>query len=292
MLQPLESRFDAGSYAEETTWIECGGKRLPGILARPHASSSNCAVLIVVGGPQYRVGSHRQFTLLARCLAAHGVATLRFDCRGMGDGDGAQRDFEQIEDDVAAALDQLAGSCPQARKLVVWGLCDAASAALMFCTGDSRVAGLVLANPWVRSEATLAQTHLRHYYPKRLLQRDFWAKVLRGGFDWSRAFRALRETLRARRGGASAGGTVPRSFRERMAQGWRDFRGRILLIVSGDDLTAREFIDLAGSSPAWHGLLSRPNVERFDMPEANHTFSSAAWRAAVEARTLQWLGSL
>ncbi len=47
-------------------------------------------VLIVVGGPQYRVGSHRQFVLLARALAARGFAAMRFDCTGMGDSDGAR----------------------------------------------------------------------------------------------------------------------------------------------------------------------------------------------------------
>jgi alpha/beta superfamily hydrolase len=49
-------------------------------------------VLVIVGGPQYRAGSHRQFTLLARSLAEQGFAVLRFDYRGMGDSTGAMRD--------------------------------------------------------------------------------------------------------------------------------------------------------------------------------------------------------
>ena len=39
-------------------------------------------MVIVVGGPQYRAGSHRQFTLLARHIAAAGYPVLRFDARG------------------------------------------------------------------------------------------------------------------------------------------------------------------------------------------------------------------
>ncbi|KAB8057318.1 hydrolase 1, exosortase A system-associated, partial [Janthinobacterium violaceinigrum] len=58
--------------------------RLVGILSLPAAPGPR-GVLIVTGGPQYRVGSHRQFVLLARALAAQGVPVLRFDLRGMGD---------------------------------------------------------------------------------------------------------------------------------------------------------------------------------------------------------------
>ena len=43
------------------------------------------AVLVVVGGPQVRAGSHRHFVQLARHLATHGHAVMRFDVRGMGD---------------------------------------------------------------------------------------------------------------------------------------------------------------------------------------------------------------
>jgi uncharacterized protein len=276
---------------DEVTWIDCEGVRLLGLLSRPISAGSRCAVLVIVGGPQYRVGSHRQFTLLARALASRGVPVLRFDSRGMGDSPGEQRDFERTGADVKAALDHLASACPQAEKLVVWGLCDAASAALMYCTRDPRVAGLVLANPWVRSEATLAQTHLKHYYPRRVLQVDFWLKVLSGRFEWSRALGALRSALRigSERPGPDAASL---SYRERMAQGWRHFDGRILLILSGNDLTAKEFTARAGSDPAWAGLLSHPKVERFEIGEADHTFSSAAWRGAVEARTHEWLATI
>jgi len=52
------------------------------------AAAADTGVLIVVGGPQYRVGSHRQFVMLARFLADHGVPCMRFDYRGMGDVSG------------------------------------------------------------------------------------------------------------------------------------------------------------------------------------------------------------
>ena len=282
----------APDFGEEVLTMSCHGERLLGILARPlRPAATDLAVLVVVGGPQYRVGSHRQFTLLARRLAAAGLPVLRFDCRGMGDSEGAMRNFEGFEDDIAVALDALAAACPSAKRLAVWGLCDAASAALMFCAKDARVAGMVLANPWVRSEATLAQTHLKHYYPGRVLQRDFWLKVLSGRFDWRRAFGSLLGAVHARLQRISAGPQTL-SFQQRMAAGWRAYRGRILLVIAGEDLTAKEFLESARQDPIWLGLLAQPKVERFDLPEANHTFSSAAWRAAVEHRTLSWLLAL
>ena len=48
--------------------IDCAGERLPAIL-HPGTPGAARGVLVVVGGPQTRVGSHRQFVLLARQLA-------------------------------------------------------------------------------------------------------------------------------------------------------------------------------------------------------------------------------
>src|SRR5688500_5345431 len=80
---------------ERVLAFECDGERLLGILSASQQPAKR-GVLIVVGGPQYRAGSHRQFTLLARHLAEHGVPTLRFDYRGMGDSGGDVRGFEHV----------------------------------------------------------------------------------------------------------------------------------------------------------------------------------------------------
>ena len=83
------------SYSETPQFIPCGGERMLGILALP-AVPADIGIVLVVGGPQTRVGSHRQFVLLSRCLAAAGYAVLRFDYRGMGDSSGEQRGFERL----------------------------------------------------------------------------------------------------------------------------------------------------------------------------------------------------
>ena len=263
-----------------------------GIAALPDAPG-DCGVLIAVGGPQYRVGSHRQFLLLSRRLAAEGYPVFRFDYRGMGDSEGAMRRFEEVSDDIAAAIDSFQKCCPGIRRVVLWGLCDAASAILMYlqATRDPRVDGVVLLNPWVRSETSLAQTHIKHYYGQRLLQREFWLKLLSGKM---RLFRSLRELLstarKARQSSGKAAGQAL-SFQDLMAAGLRQFEGDVLLILSGEDYTAREFVEYSSTHPTWSGLIDAGNVCRIDVPDADHTFSTLNLRAKVEAETLQWLGN-
>jgi exosortase A-associated hydrolase 1 len=275
---------------EQVLGFDCEGARLWGILARPGADRtvSGTAVLIVVGGPQYRAGSHRQFVLLARALAAAGHPTLRFDYTGMGDSEGEPRAFDAVGPDIRAALDALAEACPECTRLAVWGLCDAASAALMFATRDPRVAGIAACNPWARSEATLAAATVKHYYTARLLAPEFWRKLLGGGLQWRDSLHALLGNLRRARGGTHE----PASFRDAMARGLAGFRGRVLLLLSGNDLTAKEFIGCAEGSPSWQGLLTAPRVQRVDLAEADHTFSRRVWHDAVEAETIAWLAHL
>ncbi len=280
------------SFSEHALTFDCAGETLVGILARPASDAAGIGVVIVVGGPQTRVGSHRQFVLLARALAAAGHPVLRFDVRGMGDSGGEQRDFEAITPDIGAAIDALRQACPGVARIVLWGLCDAASASLLYIeeTRDPRIAGLCLLNPWVRSEASLAKTQVKHYYGQRLLQMEFWRKLLSGRLNIAKSIAEFGGKL-AR---ASAGtGASPRlTFQERMAHGLKRFPGKVLLILSGNDYTAKEFIDYAASSPPWKEALPHPMLSRLDMPTADHTFSSIIWRREVEMASLDWLRSI
>lgn len=267
----------------------CEGQPLVGILAEPDGTPADVGVLIIVGGPQYRAGSHRQFTLLARHLARNGFAALRFDYRSMGDSPGDTRDFLAVDADIGAAIAALLAARPALKRVALWGLCDAASAALLYLdsTRDPRVAGVALLNPWARSAATLAQTHVKHYYWRRLREKAFWLKLLRGGVGMT-ALRTLGGNLRLARGGGSAK-SDSRSFQDRMAAGLREFGGPTLLILSGDDYTAREFNLHTQGSSAWAGLLDRPGLHCEPLDEADHTFSAPVQAAKVEAITLNWL---
>ena len=72
----------------------------------------------------------------------------------------------------------------------------------------------------------------------------------------------------------------------------RHFPGRVLLLLSACDYTAKEFLECAQSDPAWRGLLQRPTLQRVDVADADHTFSKAIWRAAAEQAVLDWMRRL
>lgn len=292
-------------YEEHAIRFSCHGAWLYGIVSLPSQPLAR-GVLIVPGGPQYRVGSHRQFTLLARYLASHGVPSMRFDYRGMGDSEGEPRTFESVEADLHHAVDRFFEEVPRLKELVIWGLCDAASAAAFYAYRDSRVAGLVLLNPWVRSDKGIARAYLQHYYVSRLFMPEFWRKVVKGEFNYASSLRTIFklaiDAASAKKNGIAMfpderlDGHLEKTSKEqslsdRMYVGLSRFKGRLLLIVSGQDLTAQEFSDLVEGSRNWRKLLTSPRVRRRDLMKADHTFSRREWSEQVATWTEDWIRS-
>ncbi len=291
------------NWLEQVLPFRCQDSALVAILTQPEAVSPRLprndlgfevGVLIVVGGPQYRAGSHRQFVLLARDLAAAGWPTLRFDVRGMGDSAGVQRNFEQLSEDIGAAISAMQMQFPNMSRIVLHGLCDGASAALIYLheTGDQRVAALSLTNPWVRSEAGLARAQVKHYYLQRLLQRDFWRKLAVGGVGWP-ALKELRASLQKMAVGrslASADITAQQvDFRQAMALGIRSFGGPIFIATSGRDLTAQEFLDHAERDVSWQAVLASKRCRQVRFEQADHTFSDLHQQASLHTSIIAWL---
>ncbi len=275
---------------EQALVIPCGAEDLVGIVHCPEHPEST-GVLVLTGGPQYRVGSHRQFVLLGRSLSLAGIAVMRFDYRGMGDSSGDPTDFEHCEADIRAAVDKFLETVPGLERVVLWGLCDAASASMIYACSDARISGLVLLNPWARTEAGEAQTLLKHYYLRRLFSAEFWRGFFTGGLAIGDALRSLLGNVRQAMSSDGEEIVAGRSenFIDRMQQGLEAFAGQTLLIMSGDDLTAAEFRSLANSSRDWRRILGRSSCVQRDIPAANHTFSSAEWRSEVELLTRDWV---
>jgi len=289
------------NFEDHACRFACHEDWLYGVLSMPEQAQSR-GVLMLVGGPQYRAGSHRQFTLLARYLASCGIPVMRFDYRGMGDSEGEARNFENVDDDVRCAAKHFMQSVPGMTDMVLWGLCDAASAALFYACQDSRVTGLVLMNPWARTENGLAKAYLRHYYVSRLFQAELWKKMLTGHFDYVAAGRSVVTLIRTayakrtQQAGTSDNvaaekSALAASLPDRMFDGYNRFTGRVLLILSGQDLTAREFSDLATADKKWGELLADQRTQRLELPDANHTFSTREWRKQVGSWTREWIQS-
>lgn len=282
---------------ETAVTFSCQGKSLLGILHRP-VESLSCGVVIVPGAPQYRVGTHRQFVLLARDLAAAGFPVLRFDYRGMGDSDGDFRSFEAVNEDISAAIDCLCGQVPELGGVALWGLCDGASAICFFANCDPRVRDIVLINPWVRTEESLARAQIDTYYTARLFSWDFWrrfftgeVKILSSALEFLSRFRAARSRTSAGDAGepgqsaVSDGGSLP----QRVGRSLRAFDGRVLLMLSGRDLTAREFEGAVLESREMASWCQRSQVTVKRLESANHTYSKAEWRETVHEWTIAHL---
>src|SRR5205823_3186965 len=100
-------------------------------------------------------------------------------------------------------------------------------------------------------------------YGVRFFQRSFWHKLARGEVQIGNAIASLgTRVLDAVRPGKPAAITP---LPERMQEGLRKFKGPVLLILSGDDLTAKEFRDLVARSPGWQGLLRDSRVTRHEL---------------------------
>ncbi len=275
--------------------FDCEGEQLVGIVATPRLTIGDVGVLVVVGGPQYRAGSHRQFVLLARYLANQGWPCMRFDYRGMGDSTGGQRDFEDVNADIRAAVDTFIAQSPSVKRVVLWGLCDGASASCFYAPLDSRIAGLVLLNPWVRTAEGDAKVMLKHYYRNRFLSADFWKKFLGGGVSVVGAIKSFVKTARQSRAPMQGCDEVsvaeqpfdlPRRLAERLNSANRPF----VVILSGRDFVASEFEHLLGCNADWKRLMVVGELERID--EADHTFSRAVWRERAERLSGNWIARL
>lgn len=280
---------------EEVPFVfDCQGESLIGIVHQP-VQSASIGVLIVVGGPQYRVGSHRQFLLMARSLSANDISVLRFDYRAMGDSGGDGVDFENVDIDIAAAIDQFYERMPNLQGVVIWGLCDAASAGLFYAHKDARVKGLVLLNPWVRTESGEAKAYIKHYYLARFLSGNFWKKIITGQWNVMASLQSFIGLLIKSRTSTTVDDAHSvldsrAPLPKRMAEGLSRFTGNVLIMLSGkNDYVACEFRDMVAESDEWKKLLSRESVQTKTLAEANHTFSSAEWRNQIEVWTKDWL---
>jgi exosortase A-associated hydrolase 1 len=250
----------------------CQGCSLIGIIDVPERTLPR-GVLLLADAAQYRVGGHRQFTLLSRALAARGIPVMRFDRRGMGDSDGDAGSADALDEDIGAAMKEFFIQAPEMKEIVILGLGDGASAAALYAGGDQRVHGLVLLNPEVgpvldenRAPRTAALA--------RLLEVGFWKKVAAGRLDAGAAPALLRP---ARAGQADS------TLAQRVGASLAAFRGQVLVVLGSDAPAGQEFARLM----ARHQLGCR----RVEVAGADHHFARREWRDEVATRSANWIMS-
>jgi hypothetical protein len=148
--------------------------------------------------------------------------------------------------------------------------------------------GAVLLNPWIRTDATHAQAQLKHYYGRTIFTAEFWCRLGSGEVNIGASLRDFTKNLVRARRESDSQAALP----ERMRQGLAAYSGRVLMIISGNDLTAQEFDDVTGASPECKSVLQSEKLERFDLPGAYHTFSKLEWADAAAEKSAAWCRDL
>jgi exosortase A-associated hydrolase 1 len=235
-------------------------------------------LLLVTGGSQTRIGSHRMYERLARTLAAQGISCLRFDRRGVGDSSGDEPGFRGSEPDLEAAAAALRAERPGLNRVYGFGLCDGATALALF---GNRLGldGLILVNPWlVEAEAgEPPPAAVRRHYRERLLSLDGWKKFLSGRVDYGKLFRGV---LRVGRRSASplAEQVAVALARHRLPAMWILARGDATAIAAEAELQSKAFEGLRG--------------DHLQVDTDSHTFARPGDDAALAEAVREALGRL
>jgi len=143
-------------------------------------ATGTTGLLIVSGGNEIRVGSHRGMVKLAAEVAQAGFPVFRYDRRGTGDSEGYNGGFETSGPDMRAALAAFRAEQPQLDTVVALGNCDGATALLLH--RPEGLDGLIVTNPWIVEAAVdePAPAAARAYYAERIRNPRAWLNLLSG----------------------------------------------------------------------------------------------------------------
>lgn len=159
-----------------------------GILTEPGPAvprSEYCLLYLNAGGVRH-IGPNRMWVESARRWAANGVASLRFDLRGIGESDGEQYiDVpglykDRLMDQIEAAINSLRRHTGMKRFIAI-GLCSGACWAFHAAVRNPDVQGAILVNP-----------SLLYWDPaadRRRMIRSVVAGGITGWADWTRMIR-------------------------------------------------------------------------------------------------------
>jgi exosortase A-associated hydrolase 1 len=206
--------------------FECEGELLAGTLDE---ADGETGVLIVTGGSQTRIGSHRVFERLSKTLSNHGFACFRFDRRGVGDSSGEDPGFRKSEADLMAAIQAFRNGAPAMNRVIGVGLCDGATAIALHGLAIG-LEGAILINPWLVEAAPgdIAPAAVRAHYRQRLLSAEGWKKLLSGRVD----FRKLVSGVK------TAGSATDKSLADDAGFGLTILAQPVAVLLASGDATA------------------------------------------------------
>jgi uncharacterized protein len=260
------------------SWMN-GEAQLTAMLHLPK-SEAKSAILMIAGGTDYRIGSHRSYVRLAMAFAAAGHAVMRLDVAGMGDSSGTYAGFERQGGDIASAIATLRQRLLPNTKIILWGQCDGASASLIGLGDSYQADGAILCNPWVRNAQTSAEQIVRHHYRHRLTSRQSWQRLLSGQTNIWRSVKNLLAALvtLSRKSGAPSG------YFEQIITCLKSGRCPCLVVIGGDDMGGQEFRLFMEKHQ-----INGPKISLKLIDGGNHSFSSATQRQTLQNTALDWL---
>lgn len=253
----------------------CGEEMLSGSLDEAEGATG---VLMVTGGSQTRIGSHRMYESLAKVLAYKGYTCLRFDRRGVGDSSGEDPGYRASGDDLAAAAATLRAEAPRVERIVGVGLCDGATA-LALHGAFAGVSDVILINPWLveTSSGEPPPAAIRSHYRQRLMSLAGWKKLLTGNVNVRKLAGGLRR----------AGSATDSSLAAEAARGLQRFGNpATLILATGDGTAAAAAAEV--ERPAFAGLID----VTVEVATDSHTFARPGDHEALESAVLAALAAL
>lgn len=255
--------------------FSCEGETLAATLDE---GAGGTGLLIVSGGNELRIGSHRGMAELADALTVEGVPVFRFDRRGIGDSTGENGGYTSSGPDIAAAARAFRKAVPHLTRIVAFGNCDAGTALALHHDG-APIDVLVLSNLWAFEELaadTPPPAAIKARYLERLKDpRALW-RLLTGGVDIAKLAKGLRTV-------ATAEVAPVGELAERIAQGLERFGGAVTLLSCRRDNTAILFRE-AWKSDRYAALRARLPYHECD--SASHSYQHPPDKAWLRDRLL------
>jgi len=252
---------------ETPVTFESKGQQIVGMIHLPSGRGRFPAALLLHGFTGAKSETHRMYVKLSRQLAAHGIASLRFDFRGSGDSAGEFEELtlrSEVTDTLEALRFLLRHKRIHSRRLALVGLSfGAAVASYVVGRERSRFQSLVL-----------------------------WAPVAEGtgildDLSTPEAVVSLAQTGVADYGGNRVGVGFIRQFAEmKPLREVSKAKCPVLLIHGDEDETVpKHHSDLY--ERALHN--AKRMVKKVIIPGANHTFNRLPWEHRVLTETVDWL---
>ena len=303
---------------EEIKRFRVLGHEIFGIIHVPDQKEKKVGVVLLCPGHQYRVGPHRMYVKLARCLENEGYHVLRVDSEGIGDSTGGFSDEYLHEVHGRVQRGKFVKTSRQIirtfrkeyklRKIVVSGLCGGSLTGLLssrwckdihgfigfglpffFTDVPDQASGFCSQNRQGSSNSTQPQSSLLQIYLKKAMDISAWKNTFSRGVDWLLLLRVFQQAFQRR-----ILKRDPRIIYRAIAAliALFDSGKQVMLIYSGNDFHYKNFqIAITRHHKLKHTIEEHPDCIAV-IEGANHTVSLSEWEKEFQRIFLGWLISL